>query len=66
MTVDNLATVFTPTLMRPKIDDPMSALIELKICQKVVFSLLLDKMEGSIKTTLSAGMVDRLARNSRR
>lgn len=67
MTPDNISVVFAPTLMKMEVSDPMQALHEIKISQKILKAVLLNRMEKHLSTQflsnrLSGGMNTRLGR----
>lgn len=53
MTPHNLAIVFSPNLMRPKVDNPATIVEEMKLCVKTVETLLLEHMNESLKVSMS-------------
>lgn len=50
---DNISVIFAPTLMRVEMEDPMKAMSDIKICQKILRGLLLKYMERSMTSALS-------------
>lgn len=64
---DNISVVFAPTLMRMEMIDPIQALQEVKIAQKILKALLLKRMEANLSIEFSTlrmndGMNTRLGR----
>lgn len=52
---DNVSVIFAPTLMRVEMEDPMKAMTDIKICQKILRGLLLKRMEGLLTSGFSQG-----------
>lgn len=52
---DNISVIFAPTLMRVEMEDPMKAMSDIKVCQKILRGLLLKRMEISMTFGLSDG-----------
>lgn len=64
---DNISVVFAPTLMKMEITDPMQALHEVKVSQKVLKAILLKRMEKHLfvefsSNRMSGGMNTRLGK----
>jgi hypothetical protein len=62
---DNISVVFAPTLMRMEVEDPMQALQEVRMSQKILKAVLLRRMEKHLSIEfashrLGAGMNTRL------
>jgi hypothetical protein len=52
MTPHNLSIVFSPNMMRPRVDNPLTIVEEMKLCLKTVETLLLEHMNEAL---LAAG-----------
>lgn len=67
MSPDNISVVFAPTLMRMEMTDPIQALQEVKVSQKILKALLLKRMEAHLSVEfstlrLAGGMNTRLGK----
>ena len=53
MTPHNLSIVFSPNLMRPRVDNPATIAEEMKYCLQTVETLLLEHMSDSIRESIA-------------
>jgi type III secretory pathway lipoprotein EscJ len=56
---DNISVVFAPTLMKMEITDPMQALQEVKVSQKVLKAVLLKRMERHLSIQFASNHMAR-------
>jgi hypothetical protein len=53
MTPTNLAIVFSPILLSPRVDNPLTAMDELKYSKMTLENMIIDRMSSSISTSIS-------------
>ena len=53
MTPTNLAIVFSPILLSPRVDNPLTAMDELKYSKLTLENMIIDRMSSSISSSIS-------------